>query len=114
MNKLSEMERLQARTESSLESEQAQREQDVRTLSTAQQELSTVILHECLSSRPRKTETECGLSIRLTLPHRFPGALLRNRPVVLDHVQHVQVHAVRAKFHTCFPAAESESGVTSL
>eukprot|EP01048_Picozoa_sp_COSAG05_P000690 COSAG05_NODE_20_length_33177_cov_336.302639_7_plen_160_part_00 len=111
LNKLSEMERLQARTESSLESEQAQREQDVRTLSTAQEELSTVI-HECLSSR--KTETECGLSIRITLTHRFPGALLRNQPVVLDHVQHLQVHAVRAKFHTCFPAAESESDVTSL
>ena len=56
LSKLSEMERLQARTESSLESEQAQREQDVRTLSTAQQELSTVIIHECLSSRARQRQ----------------------------------------------------------
>ena len=30
------------------------------------------------------------------------GALFRNQPVVLDHVQNAQIHAVRANFHIIF------------
>ena len=41
------------------------------------------------------------------------GALFRNQPVVLDHVQNAQIHAVRAKILTCFSAAELEWIVSS-
>ena len=39
---------------------------------------------------------------------RGPGALLRNQKGVLDHVQNLQIHAVRAKIHTCVSVAELE------